>query len=996
MSAQVVALKVTNNALTVEPTTDVMVVRFGTGLAFPGAVTTSAAQTLKGNDTNTEAPTADLSPYATKALLGLGTAADHDASDFDSDGSAATVQTNLTAETARAEAAEAGLASTSAVTAEAAARVSGDATNATAITTEATRAETAEATKFDTVGPSLAKSGTDIFASQGSQFGPGLDRWHWALAQTATRPAKIMFVGDSEIEFIGAFNGVTTRLATRFAPPNRIPGQFSGFSALAGLFGFLNATWFSNKLTVTVNATGGTWSMTVGNQTATGLAWNITTANLQTALLALSSVGAGNATVSGSAGSYSIAFADSLNCPTCTVSSTGLTGGTHTASIAPAGATQVANRGFSGYGLQMADGTKWRSISSTWDQVQVRWLAGGTGSTIDIAIDGTTVVSGLDTSAANSWTSSFQTYMPHTVTITAHGTPFVDYGYFYVSNQSSGIQSWMVGHSGDTAHNAAANWSDLGTSIAALNPDLVVIEFGINDSGNSAATFQADLETLITTVTASGASVMGWLANELVSKTGFTNKFLPVWQALSLEHGFPFVNAGEHIPSLVAGDSLGYTIDGVHYTSLGADIVSRGVANVVMANERNTVPYLPADGSSPGSLAEWRATGLGGTYSAKITNTVFGQEFLSFDSVPPSANGPTLTVGPYLLVTGLTGSVAASADTQFILDSVPGTWRVANALRLNGLTGAGTVQYRLAGSLASGAPTSGTFATGDLVWTADGHVWICSAGGSPGTWTDVNSTIASGTVTLAQLANMTAGLLGRDSGTGAPQIRTFAQVMADLSGQNGADFSVNSHKVTNVTDATATTDAATLNNAIVQAKAGAGVLAGPNNCKALTMPRSMNPNANLASLTSGVAYAQLITCFQGDTISNLVWASHTTALSGVNHLWVGLVDQATLTYRAVSTDQTSATWNATSELSVALATPYQIPTTAAYYMVLMVNASQVPTLHGIAGSSSIPVQDAPIYTGTSGSGLTTPPTAGSSTLAALTKSTIGAPWAYAT
>lgn len=57
----------------------------------------------------------------------------------------------------------------------------------------------------------------------------------------------------------------------------------------------------------------------------------------------------------------------------------------------------------------------------------------------------------------------------------------------------------------------------------------------------------------------------------------------------------------------------------------------------------------------------------------------------------------------------------------------------AVALAAGGLTGA-TAGGRFAGATSSGAPTSGTFLAGDFVVDLTGSFWICTAGGSPGTW----------------------------------------------------------------------------------------------------------------------------------------------------------------------------------------------------------------------------------------------------------------------
>jgi hypothetical protein len=55
----------------------------------------------------------------------------------------------------------------------------------------------------------------------------------------------------------------------------------------------------------------------------------------------------------------------------------------------------------------------------------------------------------------------------------------------------------------------------------------------------------------------------------------------------------------------------------------------------------------------------------------------------------------------------------------------------------SGLTGA-TASSRYVGATASGAPTTGSFAVGDYVIDQTGKLWICTAAGTPGTWTQVS------------------------------------------------------------------------------------------------------------------------------------------------------------------------------------------------------------------------------------------------------------------
>lgn len=59
----------------------------------------------------------------------------------------------------------------------------------------------------------------------------------------------------------------------------------------------------------------------------------------------------------------------------------------------------------------------------------------------------------------------------------------------------------------------------------------------------------------------------------------------------------------------------------------------------------------------------------------------------------------------------------------------------ATSLRVLGKPGA-SAGAGLAGGTQSGAPTSGQFDAGEAVVAQDGHLWICTASGSPGTWVD--------------------------------------------------------------------------------------------------------------------------------------------------------------------------------------------------------------------------------------------------------------------
>jgi hypothetical protein len=75
---------------------------------------------------------------------------------------------------------------------------------------------------------------------------------------------------------------------------------------------------------------------------------------------------------------------------------------------------------------------------------------------------------------------------------------------------------------------------------------------------------------------------------------------------------------------------------------------------------------------------------------------------------------------------------------------------VATDFKVTGLTGA-TSNGRFVGATTSGAPTSGTFVTGDFIVDQYGKMWVCTGGGTPGTWQSVgNGTVGTtGAITAA-------------------------------------------------------------------------------------------------------------------------------------------------------------------------------------------------------------------------------------------------------
>jgi hypothetical protein len=150
-------------------------------------------------------------------------------------------------------------------------------------------------------------------------------------------------------------------------------------------------------------------------------------------------------------------------------------------------------------------------------------------------------------------------------------------------------------------------------------------------------------------------------------------------------------------------------------------------------------------------------------------------------------------------------------------------------------------------------------------------------------------------------------------------------------------------------------------------------LDGPTGVLAQSMDRATANETNQAAPTaSGTLFMQGIYIPAGVTVSNILWHSATTAANGPTHWMAGLYD-VNRVLRATSTDHTSEAWAAQTMKTIAMVTPYLIPSSGLYYVGFFMTASTaVITSKGdISRTNGALWAQPPIMSGASTTGLTT-------------------------
>lgn len=138
-----------------------------------------------------------------------------------------------------------------------------------------------------------------------------------------------------------------------------------------------------------------------------------------------------------------------------------------------------------------------------------------------------------------------------------------------------------------------------------------------------------------------------------------------------------------------------------------------------------------------------------------------------------------------------------------------------------------------------------------------------------------------------------------------------------------------------------------------------------------TMPRETCPEVNTTAPASGTLAMQAIYLTAGTLVSNITIASATTAAGTPTNYFFALYD-ANRNLRAQSANQTTTAWAANTVKTLAMTTPYRVPTSGQYYIGYFMTATTVATLKGgTARTGGQLANTAPIIYGTSTTGLTT-------------------------
>lgn len=138
-----------------------------------------------------------------------------------------------------------------------------------------------------------------------------------------------------------------------------------------------------------------------------------------------------------------------------------------------------------------------------------------------------------------------------------------------------------------------------------------------------------------------------------------------------------------------------------------------------------------------------------------------------------------------------------------------------------------------------------------------------------------------------------------------------------------------------------------------------------------TIPRQICPEVNTAVSASGTLNMMAVYLWAGQLVGNISISSATTAAGTPTNYRFGLFDSSR-NLLAESSNQTTSAWAANTVKTLAMGTPYRVPSSGLYYIGYYMTATTVPTLKGFTAKTGAQLAGtAPILHGGSTTGLTT-------------------------
>lgn len=246
------------------------------------------------------------------------------------------------------------------------------------------------------------------------------------------------------------------------------------------------------------------------------------------------------------------------------------------------GALHSPVMGMGGVATDLTNGQK-ATMVATMDGISVVYSKQSGGGDLEVR-DGaggtllTTISTAGTAKSSFIWTSSALTRASHTIEITSVGNTILEGVYVHDGTRAAGVRVWTASKSGYTSNDFATIPSLALDLLDNLNPDLVIIATGTNDSAANYATYMA---ALIAAVQAhSNCDIALWFPYGSTSGFNSTEEAAGrayIESAPFIALNIPVIDAGLGTPNI----STRYSPDGIHPNDTGAEYIAQHIYSVV-------------------------------------------------------------------------------------------------------------------------------------------------------------------------------------------------------------------------------------------------------------------------------------------------------------------------------------------------------------------------------------------------------------------------------